>query len=80
MSMNGRRLRIRDDANISFDRRDLEKAHDERNANRSPEAPQPTLTPDGALRRTVDRAVQEKADAIKAKLREDRARERTRGR
>ncbi|MEO0399630.1 MAG: hypothetical protein AAF224_09465 [Pseudomonadota bacterium] len=80
MAIDGNKLRARDDANISFDRGNFEKAHDARNAERAPKAPQPSLTPSGTLRREVDASVQEKADAIKAKLRADRERTQTRER
>lgn len=72
MGMDGKHLRARDDANISFDRENFEKALDEREAQR-PAPPQPTLTPNGPLRDQVDARVREKQEAINAKMRADRA-------
>ena len=77
MSMDGKKLRIGDEAKIAFDRAQFEKAQDMREAARPPKAPQPMLTPNGPMRHAVDQAIREKAEAIKAKLREDRARTRT---
>lgn len=74
MAIDGRELCAKDDANISFDRANFEKAQDERDKARGAEPPQPTLTPDGDLRKSTDQKVREKQDAIKAKMREDRAR------
>ena len=80
MTIDGRKLRAKDDANNSFDRANFEKAQDERDKARSAETPQPTLTPDGNMRKAVDPKVREKQDAIKAKMREDRARDLSRER
>jgi len=80
MSMDGKKLRLRDGANIAFDRADFEKAQDTREAARPPKGPQPMLTPNGPMRRDVDKAIREKAEAIKAKQRADRARHTSRER
>ena len=78
MAIDGKYLRAKDEANIAFDRANMEKAMDERARARAPQAPQPTLTPGGSLQRSVDAKVREQQEAIKAKFAKDRAQERTR--
>ena len=78
MAMDGKNLWAKDEANIAFDRANMEKAMDQRSRARQPQAPQPTLTPGGSLQRNVDAKVREQQEAIKAKFERDRARERNR--
>ena len=78
MAIDGKHLRAKDEANIAFDRANMENAMDERARARTPQAPQPTLTPGGSLQRSVDAKVREQQEAIKAKFERDRAQKRTR--
>ena len=80
MDKKPRKIHLKDEANFAFDKASHEKSLDDREKADKPLSPAPALTPDGPMRTMADKAVQKRQEAIRAKLRNDRAqsRERTR--
>ena len=80
MKKPSRKIHLKDEANFAFDKAGHEKSLDEREKASKASSPAPALTPNGPMRTMADKAVQKQQEAIREKLRNDRAqaRERTR--